>query len=53
MPAPQLVEAVLAKGVIIRHMDVFDMPNYVRISIGRPEDNAQAITAIAQVLQEM
>jgi histidinol-phosphate/aromatic aminotransferase/cobyric acid decarboxylase-like protein len=34
-------------------MDVFDMPGYVRISIGRPEDNAQAIAALAQVLQEL
>jgi histidinol-phosphate aminotransferase len=53
VPAPQLVEAVLAKGVIIRHMDIFDMPGYIRISIGRPEDNAKAIAALAQVLQEM
>ena len=53
IPPPQLVEAVLAKGVIIRHMDVFDMPDTVRISIGRPQDNAQAIAALAQVLQEM
>ena len=27
----------------------FDMPGYVRISIGRPEDNAQAITALTEV----
>lgn len=53
MPAPQLVEAVLAKGVIIRHMDIFDMPGYIRISIGRPDDNARAIAALAQVLQEI
>ena len=51
--APQMVEAVLAKGVIIRHMDIFDMPDYIRISIGRPEDNAKAIEALAQVLQEI
>jgi histidinol-phosphate aminotransferase len=53
LPAPQLVEAVLGKGVVIRHMDVFDMPEAIRISIGRPQDNAQAIAALGQVLQEL
>ncbi len=51
--APQMVEAVHQKGVIIRHMDVFDMPGYIRISIGRPQDNAKAIAALTQVLEEL
>jgi histidinol-phosphate aminotransferase len=53
LAAPQLVEAMLARGVVVRHMDIFDMPNYVRISIGRPEDNAKAIAALAQLLQDI
>ncbi len=47
--AVEFVERVKAQGVVIRHMDIFNMPEYIRISIGRPEDNARAIEAIGQV----
>ena len=52
LDAQYMVDEVLKHGVVIRHTDIFDMPNYVRISIGREKDNAQAINALRTVLVE-
>ncbi|MEM9775036.1 MAG: histidinol-phosphate transaminase [Chloroflexota bacterium] len=50
IPAQELVEAAAAEGVILRHTDVFNMPEHVRISVGRPEDNARALDVLSQIL---
>lgn len=49
MPAQELVQAAAAEGVILRHTDVFNMPEHVRISVGRPEDNARALDVLAKI----
>ena len=52
MDAQTMVDEVAKHGVLIRHTDVFEMPNYVRVSIGRPEDNQAAVAAIKKVLAD-
>lgn len=50
LDAQHIVDEAHKQGVILRHTDVFNMPNYVRISIGRPEDNQRAIEVLANIL---
>jgi histidinol-phosphate aminotransferase len=46
----QVYEALLRKGVIVRPIDNYGMPGYLRISIGLPEENQRFLETIKQVL---
>ncbi|HRZ87314.1 MAG TPA: histidinol-phosphate transaminase [bacterium] len=48
--AHDLFEALLKRGVIIRALDTFDMPEYIRVTVGTPEQNARLIDALKEVL---
>lgn len=52
LDAQFIVDEAHKHGVLIRHTDVFDMPGYVRISIGRKQDNERAIAALRAILTE-
>lgn len=45
-------QALLHKGVIVRPIGVYGMPDHLRISIGLAEDNARCLTALKHVLAE-
>lgn len=47
-----LAEALLRKGMIVRAMSAFGMPNGLRISVGTPRENERFIAALKQVLEE-
>jgi histidinol-phosphate aminotransferase len=47
-----LAEALMRKGVIVRAMPAFGMPNGLRVSVGVPRENERFITALKQVLEE-
>jgi len=51
LDAQYIVDEALKQGVILRHTTVFDMPGYVRISVGRPQDNQRAIEALTNILE--
>ena len=51
VPAQQIVDEALKQGVLLRHADVFDMPGYLRVSIGRPEDNKRVIEVLENIFQ--
>jgi histidinol-phosphate aminotransferase len=38
-------------GVIVRAMGEYDFPNFVRVSIGLPEENRMFIEAVKKMLQ--
>ncbi len=40
----------LAKGVILRHMDGYGLPEYVRITIGTERENARCLEVLAELL---
>lgn len=42
--------ALLKKGVIVRPVTSYGMPNHLRVSIGLPEENARFLDALGQVL---
>ncbi|MDX1724835.1 MAG: histidinol-phosphate transaminase [Pseudomonas sp.] len=44
--------ALLREGVIVRPVGGYGMPNYLRVSIGLPEENARFLDALAKVLGE-
>lgn len=51
MDAWTLFEALLAKGIIIRPLKSYGMPDKLRVSIGSPEENREFLTKIAEVLR--
>ena len=46
----QVFKDLLLKGVIVRSGDIFDMDNWLRITIGTPEQNTVLINALKSVL---
>jgi histidinol-phosphate aminotransferase len=48
---PGVGEALLHQGVIVRSLDGFGLPDCVRISVGRPEDNERCVKALRQLLE--
>ncbi len=52
-PAFPVYEALLRKGVIVRPVANYDMPNHLRISIGTMEENQFFIDALSEVLKDV
>ena len=48
--AMPVYEALLRKGVIVRPVANYRMPDYLRITIGTPEQNQRFIAALSEVL---
>lgn len=51
--AKQVTENLDRHGVITRHLAGFMLPECVRLSIGTPEQNEEAIAAIEDVMEEL
>ncbi|MCK9397657.1 MAG: histidinol-phosphate transaminase [Methylobacter sp.] len=49
-PALPIYEALLRKGVIVRPVGVYELPNHLRITIGTQEENQLFLQALAEVL---
>lgn len=52
-PALPVYEALLRKGVIVRPVANYGMPNHLRISIGTMEENQFFIDALSEVLKDV
>ncbi len=48
--AGEVFHQLIKEGVILRPVKNYGMPNYLRMSVGLPEENAAAIRAIERVL---
>ena len=48
--AEPVYQALLNKGVIVRPVANYQMPDYLRITIGTPEQNSRLIAALSEVL---
>jgi histidinol-phosphate aminotransferase len=44
-------QELLKRGVIVRPVGNYGMPDYLRVSIGLPEQNARFLSALAEILQ--
>ncbi len=52
-PAGAVFQALLKCGVIVRPVANYGMPDYLRVSIGLPEQNARFLSVLADILQEI
>lgn len=52
-PGLPIYEALLRKGVIVRPVANYEMPNYLRISVGTQEENATFLIALQTVLADV
>ncbi|NGO40252.1 histidinol-phosphate transaminase [Limisphaera ngatamarikiensis] len=48
--AHAVFESMLRQGVIVRPMDGYDLPEWIRISVGRPEENERCLRALQLAL---
>ncbi|QDG54036.1 histidinol-phosphate transaminase [Persicimonas caeni] len=48
-----IYDVMLRRGVILRPMAGYGLPNYLRISIGTEAENARCLTELADVLEEV
>lgn len=48
--APHLVEALLKRGIIVRQMRPWNLPEYIRVTVGLHEENVAFIQAFKEVL---
>lgn len=46
----EVFNSCLAKGVILRHMDGYGLPDYIRITIGNQKENTRCLEVLQQVL---
>ena len=44
-------EALQKRGVIVRPLGVYGLPEYVRITIGRPEENQRLLDSLSDMLK--
>ena len=49
----EVFNACLAKGVILRHMDGYGLPEYVRITVGNEQENARCLEVLELVLAQI
>lgn len=48
--AQQIYQSLLQKGVIVRPLAAYDLPTYLRVTIGLAEQNERFLTALREVL---
>jgi histidinol-phosphate aminotransferase len=49
----KVYEAMLRRGVIVRAMNSYGLNSYIRISVGRPEENRRFVDNLKEVLAEL
>lgn len=50
LQAAAVVEGLLAQGVIVRPCGGYDLPEFIRITVGSPQQNARLVQALGEVL---
>lgn len=48
--AASIVQGLLERGIIVRHLKSFGLPNAIRVTIGKPEENQAFISALKETL---
>ncbi len=48
-----IYDKMLRRGVIVRAMDSFGLPNYIRINVGLPEENQRFLDTLREVLETL
>ncbi len=53
MQGAGVAAALFRRGVIVRSMEGYGLPSYIRVTIGTPQENRRVVDALAAVLAEM
>lgn len=53
LDAKLLYNKMLTRGVIVRAMNAYGYPSYIRITVGLPTENERLVKALAETLEEM
>ena len=48
-----MFNALLKEGVIVRPMDAYGLPDYIRITVGTREENERCIKTLTKVLKQL
>jgi len=51
--ALQMYEALLRKGIIVRPLEIYKMPDYLRVTVGTKNDNQRFLQALMEVVLEL
>jgi histidinol-phosphate aminotransferase len=51
--AKVIYQAMLREGVIVRAMNAYGLPDYIRINVGTPEENGRFLRTLNKVLQDL
>ena len=49
--AGKVAKALFRRGIIVRYMDAWDLPEHLRVTVGLPEENQAFIHALKEELQ--
>ena len=49
-PGADVFEAMLKRGVIVRPIAEYGLPNHIRVSVGLPEENARFLATLPEAL---
>lgn len=52
IPGRELFKELLIKGVVVRPIDGYGLPEYVRVSIGLPQENQRFFSSLEELLTE-
>ncbi len=52
LPGGEIFEGLQDKGVIVRAMDAYGLPGYIRVTVGLPEENDFFLEALAEIKKE-
>ncbi len=50
--ARSMYQALLRRGVILRPLEVYEMPHHLRVTVGLPRENRRFLRALAAIRQE-
>jgi histidinol-phosphate aminotransferase len=48
--APEIVRGLLRQGIIVRGMQAYSLPEYIRVSIGTAEENLRFLQALTKIM---
>lgn len=52
-PPAEISERLLRRGIILRPMSQFYLPEHLRVTVGLPAENERFVAALAEILDEM
>jgi len=50
-PGSRVFQKLLRRGIIVRPMDGYGLPEYIRVTVGLPEENRKFLDALPEALQ--